>query len=396
MSDATQRWEGWPARGGTVATVCTRPGWGRLGPWGTGMVRGGDEPTMTPLLTALGLAARWRVLEPLAADGAWDRAAVERQPRRLLAQAHPARGGRAHPGAGDDPTWPRTRAQGWSPCTLDASRARSPTRAETVSAQNGVVMGEVLPGLPWRSLPQAARRYGRKHPLPAGETVQTKTAWAVGLWRQAEAASSAPSVGGLDGASAVTPGVAPRLHPGPGRRRRESLTRRRGAARRSHPGGSRARQQGRRPTWGARRAAPQPHGSWSTSWPAGRAWGYGRPRTGRSQHRRCRWSVSGPEIPVPVFVIAVPGSRQPWFLVTTALERSAAPVVEVVAARVRQAGGCRDHHQRLGLAACRAWTQAPVRRTGQGHMGALPLRRRRPCRLDQTRGSGHWWSTPAW
>jgi hypothetical protein len=99
---------------------------------------------------------------------------------------------------------------------------------------------------------------------------------------------------------------------------------------------------------------------------------------------------------VQVFVVAVSGYREPWFLVTTALERSAAQVVEAFAARFRQEDGFRDHKQRLGMEAGRAWTKEPVRRTFQVQMVALTLLRLLPCRLDQTGGMGNWWSTPEW
>jgi hypothetical protein len=46
-------------------------------------VRCWEEHTVPQSLTALGLEARWRVLEHVAEYGAWDREAVERQTRRL-------------------------------------------------------------------------------------------------------------------------------------------------------------------------------------------------------------------------------------------------------------------------------------------------------------------------
>jgi hypothetical protein len=95
---------------------------------------------------------------------------------------------------------------------------------------------------------------------------------------------------------------------------------------------------------------------------------------------------------MPGFVVAVPGYRQPWCLVTTALDRSAAPGVEACAARCRREDGCCDHTQRLGMAACRAWPKEPGRRTFQVPMVALALRRR-PCRLAQTSGMGNWGAT---
>jgi hypothetical protein len=250
MSAATPRWAGWQALLRALATVFTRPGWVRVVPWGTGMVRCWEAQTSTPMLTALGLEARWRVLAHVAEEGAWDRAAGARQTRRLLAPDRPVRWGRDHPGAGDETTWHRTSAQGWGPCTCPEARARRPHRAETVRAHHGVVLGDVVPGTPGVSLPHAARLSGRQHQVPAGETVQTTTAWAVERWRQAEAASRAPIVGGGEAASAVTTVVAPCLNPAPGDRKRERLTRRRGEARLYPPVVSRARPQGRRPQGG--------------------------------------------------------------------------------------------------------------------------------------------------
>jgi hypothetical protein len=396
MEDATQLWEWWQSLLSAFADVFTRPGWVCFVQWVTGMVLCWEEHTLTQILTALGLEARWRVLEHFAEYGAWDREAVERQTLRLIEQERPARWGRYHPVALDDTTLHRTSAQVWGPCTVHESSARSPNRAETVRAHNWVVMGDLVPGTPWMDLPHAARLYCRKTQMPTGETFQTKTAWAVELLRPAEAESSAPILGMFDGAYAVATVVDPCLNPGPGARRIALLTRLRVDARWYSPVVSRARQKGRRPKWGERLAAPQHHVYWATAWQAGRAWVYGRRRTFRYTHLRCRWSVSGPDIPVQVFVVAVPGYREPWFLVTPALDLSAAQVVEAFAARFRQEDGFRDHKQRLGMEECRAWTKEPVLRTFQVHMGALTLLRLLQCRLDQTSGMASWWSKPEW
>jgi hypothetical protein len=96
---------------------------------------------------------------------------------------------------------------------------------------------------------------------------------------------------------------------------------------------------------------------------------------------------------VQVFVVEVPEYRDPWCLVTTALDLSAPQVVEAFAARFRQEDGFRDHKQRLGMEECRAWTKEPVLRTFQVQMVALT--RLRLFRLDQTWG-GSWWSKPEW
>jgi hypothetical protein len=396
MDQARQLWTWWLSWLSPFAVIFTRPGWVRFVPWGTGLVLGWEEQTLTPLLTAIGLESRWRVLEPFAADGAWDCEAVERHPLRRLEQERPARWGASHPGAIDATKGHRTSAKVWGTCTFHDASARRPNRAETVRAHTWVVMGARVPGTPWTYLPHRARLSCRQRPVPPGETLHPKTAWAVALLRQADAESTAPLLGVFDGASGVATGGDPWLNPDPGRRRIELLTRLRGAARRSHPGGSRPCRKGRRPKWGARLAAPQPHVSWSTAWRAGRAWVYGRIRPFRDKHLRCRWSGSGPEILVPVFGVEVPGSRHPWSLVTTARDLSAAQVVEAFAARFRQADGVRDHKQRLGMEAGRAWTKEPVRRTFQGQMVALTLRRRLQFRLEQTSGAGSWWSKPEW
>ena len=396
MHEATQLWEWWQALFGTFATVFTRPGWVRFVQWVTGLVLCWEEHTLTPIVTALDLESRWRVLEHVAEYGAWDRAAVERQTLRVIEQERPARWGRYHPVAIDDTKLHRTSAKVWGTCTFHEASARSPNRAETVRAHNWVVMGDLLPGTPWTYLPHAARLYGRQRQLPAGETFRTKTTWALELLRQADAASIAPILGVFDGAYAVDTVVAPCVNPSLEHRRIAILTRLRVDARLYHPVVVRAQRKGRRPKWGERIAAPQHHVFWSTSWRSGRAWVYGRIRAFRYTQLRCRWAVSGPQLPVHVFAVEVPGYRAPWFLVTTALDLSAAQVVEAFAARFRQEDGVRDHKQRLGMEECRAWTKEPVLRTFQVQMVALTLLRLRQWRLEQARGAGSWWPKPEW
>jgi hypothetical protein len=157
MSEATHLWDGWQALVGAFAAVFTQPGWVRFVQWVTGMVLCWEEHTITQILTALGLEARWRVLEHVAEYGAWDREAVERQTLRLIEQERPARWGRYHPVALDDTKLHRTSAKVWGTCTVYESSARRPNRAETVRAHNWVVMGDLVPGAPWIDLPQAAR-----------------------------------------------------------------------------------------------------------------------------------------------------------------------------------------------------------------------------------------------
>jgi hypothetical protein len=63
---------------------------------------------------------------------------------------------------------------------------------------------------------------------------------------------------------------------------------------------------------------------------------YGRQRRFRDKQLQCRWAVSGPQSPVHVFVVELASDQEPWFLVTTALDLTAAQAVEVFTARLRQ------------------------------------------------------------
>jgi DDE superfamily endonuclease len=396
MDQAIQVWMWWLSLLSPFAAVFTRPGWVRFVQWVTGMVLGWEEHTLTQLLTALGLESRWRVLEPFAEYGAWDREAVERHLLRVLEHEQPARWGPDHPVAIDDTKGHRTSKKVWGTCTFHESSARSPNRAQTVRAHNWVVMGDLTPGRPWTYLPHAARLYGRQSQLPAGETFRTKTALAVELLRQADAESAAPILGVFDGAYAVTTVVEPCVTPRPGQRQIAIITRLRADARLSHPVGPRPRAKGRPPTWGPRIAAPRHHLYWPVSWQRSRAWVYRRMRQFRYKQLRCRWAVSGPHLPVHVFVIEMAGYEEPWCLITSALELSAAQVVEVWAARFRQEDGFRDHKQRLGMEECRAWTKEPILRTFQVQVVALTLLRLLQAHLDRGWGATTWWAKPVW
>jgi hypothetical protein len=313
------------------------------------MVLGWEEHTITQILSSLGLESRWRVLERFAEYGAWDQEAIEQCMLRLIEQEQPARWGRYHPVALDDTKLHRTSKQVWGTCTFHESSARSPNRAETVRAHNWVVMGDLVPGRPWTYLPHAGRLYCRQSQMPAGETFRTKTALAVELLRQADAGSAVPILGIFDGAYAVETVIAPCLHPEPGQRRIEIVTRLRVDARLYHPVVVKTRPKGRRPVWGPRIPAPQHHVYWPVSWQQSRAWVYGRLRAFRYKQLRCRWAVSGPQLPVHVFIVEMASYEEPWFLVTSAPDLSAAQVVEAWTARFRQEDGFRDHKQRLGM-----------------------------------------------
>lgn len=95
-------------------------------------------------------------------------------------------------------------------------------------------------------------------------------------------------------------------------------------------------------------------------------------------------------------MIQLAGYTEPGFLITSALDLSAAPVVAAWAARFRQEDGFRDHKQRLGREECRAWTTEPILRTLQVQLVALSLLRLLHARLDRAWEAGTWWQTPAW
>jgi DDE superfamily endonuclease len=396
MDQATQLWTWWLSLLSPFAVVFTRPGWVRFVQWVTGMMLCWEDHTITQLLTASGLESRWRVLEHFAEYGAWDREAVERHTLRLIEQERPARWGAYHPVALDDTKGHRTSKTVWGTCTFHESSARSPNRAETVRAHNWVVMGDLVPGRPWTYLPHATRLYCRRTQLPEGETFRTKTMLAVDLLRQADAESAVPVLAVFDGAYAVETVVQPCLEPPQGRRRLEIVTRLRVDARLYHPVGAQPRAKGRPRKWGPRIAAPQHHLYWPVGWQHSRAWVYGRMRQFRYKQLRCRWAVSGPHIPVHALVVHMTDYEDPWFLVTTAPDLSAAQVVEVWAARFRQEDGFRDHKQRLGMEECRAWTKEPILRTFQVQLVALTLVRLLQTHLDQVWGAGTWWFKPPW
>jgi hypothetical protein len=396
MDQATQLWAWWLSLLRAFAPGFTRPGWVRFVQWVTGLVLCWEEHTLTQILTALGLESRWRVLEHFAEYGAWDREAIERHTLQLLERERPARWGHYHPVAVDDTKLHRTSKKVWGTYTFHESSARSPNRAETVRAHNWVVMGDLLPGHPWTYVPHASRLYCRQSQLPPGETFCTKTVLAVELLRQADAESAAPILGMFDGAYAMDTVMRPCLEPGPGQRRVAIVTMLRADARLYHPVVVKTRSKGRRPVWGPRIAAPRHHLYWPMSWQRSRAWVYGRLRAFQYKQLHCRWAVSGPQIPVHVFVVAMAGYEEPWFLVTSALDLSAAQVVEVWAARFRQEDGFRDHKQHLGMEECRAWTKEPILRTFQVQLIALALLRLLQARIDHAWGSGSWWSKPEW
>jgi hypothetical protein len=122
MAQAPPRWTWWRSLVSPLTAVCTRPGWVRFVPWGTGRGRGWEAPPIPQLWTALGLEACWRGLAHVAEEGAGAREAVE-PPLRRMEQERPARWGRYHPLALDEAPRHRTSTQGGAPARF---RRRAP------------------------------------------------------------------------------------------------------------------------------------------------------------------------------------------------------------------------------------------------------------------------------
>lgn len=397
MDDAKQLWASWQALLVSYGAVFTRPGWVRFVQWVTGAVLCAEEHTITQILVSVGLEGRWRNVEAFAEYGAWDRAEVERATIRLIEAEQPtARCGPYRVVAVDDTKEHRTSAKVWGTCTLHESTARCPNRAETVRVHNWVVAGDLLPGQPWRFLPHSARLYCRAKQLPKGETFRKKTELAADLLRQQDAVSEAPLIAVFDGAYANETVVEPCLQPPAGGRRIEVLTRLRFDARLYAPLVPKPGANGRPRKWGRRLPAPQHHEQWPSSWCKGKALIYGRVRKFRFKQLACRWFVSGPHQPVQVFVFAVEGYDEPWYLITTALNLTAEQVVVLFAARFRQEDAFRDLKQRLGMEECRAWTKEPILRTFQVQLVAMTLLRLLEERIDTVWGQGSWWVVPEW
>ncbi len=288
----------------------------------------------------------------------------------------------------------------WGTGTFHESAARSPNRAETVRAHNGVVMGDLQPGRPWRYLPHSARLYFRESQLPVGESFTTKTGLALNMLQQVDEVSEAPLLAVFDGAYAMQTVIRPCLQNGQTDGRRiDFVTRLRRDARlyrpldKTSPG-----PRGGRPRQGGQRLpAPQDHGQWKNAhWQSGRAFLDGQQRRFRDQRIECCWSVSGSTERIAASVFEVDGDRKPWFLVTSATKLSPSQGVAVFAGRFRQEDGFRDHKQRLGMQECRAWTKSPLLRTFPTQMIAQTLLRLLEHHLTHAPSSALWWAPPEW
>ena len=221
---------------------------------------------------------------------------------------------------------------------------------------------------------------------------RTKCELVVELIREQARITGGRHLGIFDGAYALRSVVRPLVQPEPGHPRIEFLTRLRPDARlyALPPPGCRANQK-----WGRRLPPPCQGGRWSGPWQEGEGFIYGRQRQVRWKEQVCLWWVAGAEVPVKVVVAEVEGYRQRFYLVSSATELTGVEMVEGFAGRFRQEDVFRDLEQRLGWEECRAWTQAPIERTGQVQWVTLSLLRLAQFRLE-AEDCKDWWLRPPW
>jgi len=403
---ATWLWALWQELLGPFAWLFTRRGFRRFVEWITGLALNVEEHTITQSLIGLDRPQDWKGLEAFAEYGRWPDAGLPYQLAQLL-EAAPGRTWYGYQlSAVDDTKVHRTSPRVWGTCTFHEYTARCPNRATTVRAHNWVVLGALLhnPGQPAWFVPQAGRLYFRRGQLPyqhgdrgPREPFQTKNDLAVDLLRQQARNGDGKPLAVFDGAYAVGNVVRPLVHPEPGQRRIDFLTRLRQDARlyRLPPPARRPGQRGPTPRWGRRLPPPRQGGRWPGAWQTGTAFIYGRNRQVRWKEVLCLWRVLGHDVVVKAVVAEVAGYRKRFTLVSSATDLSGLQLVELFAARFRQEDGFRDLKQRLGWEECRAWTKNPIVRTTQALFVTLSLLRLLQFRLEAA-GATDWWLRPPW
>ena len=382
-----------------------RRGFRRFVEWITGLALNVKEHTITQSLVGLQREQDWQALEAFAEYASFDTRDLERVTARVLEDAPGRLWYGYHVWAGDDTKVHRSSKEVWGTCTFHEPSARSPNRAQTVRAHNGVVVGALLhnPGQPAWFAPTAARLYFRQSQLPAAGNVgeenavfPTKCTLLVELARQQARVVLGKHLLVHDGGFALHSVVRPLVCPEqPERPRIDVITRLRHDARLYvWPPPPRTGRQGRPPVWGRRLPPPRQGGRWPVPWQEGKAFLYGRLRQVRYKEMMCRWRVLGSDVPVKAVVAEVEGYKERFTLVSTALELTGLQVVELFCARFRQEDGFRDLKQRLGWEECRAWTRLPIVRTTAALLVTMTLLRRLQFALDAAKVP--WWSPPPW
>ena len=400
MEDVKQVVACWQSLLQPYQSVFTAPGWVRFAQWATGTVLCDEEHTITQIVSRMGVPQWWRVAESFAEYGVFDLPSARAATMRLVEARCPEKFGGYRPVALDDTKEQRSSRKVWGACTYKQTSSRNPKHPKIQLAHNWVEAGDLSPGEPWTYLPTGALLYMRESQLPAGETFRTKLELGASLLGEVDAASAGRVLAIFDGGNARKGLIGPCLK-GFGKDRPVAiLTRPRKDARLYAPvdrtqDAKRVAKKGGRPRkWGQRLPSPEHYKQWRNPWHKGRAWIYGQERSFRCKSMDCRWSVSGPEDPVRVYVFEVEGYAQPWFLVTSALDLSEGEAVEGYAARFRQEDGFRDHKQQMGMEEVRAWTKQPVLRTYMVQLIAMTLMR---LLMKEATGKwGSWYAPPAW
>jgi hypothetical protein len=103
----------------------------------------------------------------------------------------------------------------------------------------------------------------------------------------------------------------------------------------------------------------------------------------------CLWRALGHAVPIQAIVAQVEGYTKRFISVSSAVELTGLPMVELFAARFRQEDGFRDLRQRLGWEERGASTKNPIERTSQAQWMTLSLLRLAQIRLE-TAGEVDW------
>jgi hypothetical protein len=357
--------------------------------WITGIILCDEPHPLTKVLTALGFEDRWRSWEQFVEYGVWDERQVEEILICLTDRRAPARFAGYRLVAIDD-----TLARRWSPHVWGTVALKKTTRntnlAHVVRGINWVAMGELSPGDPWGYRPLGGRVYLQHNRLPEGEVFHTRLDLAVEMLQEVQDNTAVGVLAVLDGGFARQNVLIPCAK---AKRPIAVLTRPRSDARLFRPlpesppaEGRPPRHVGRPRKWGPRLPAPKKYERWEVPFEKGSAYIYGRTRSYRCKAMSCRWSVSGPKVPVRAYVFEVKGYSKPWFLITTALDLTPAQVVEAYAARFRQEDGIRDQKQWMGMEESRAWTKKPIERTFLAQSVAMTILRLLQKDLERING----------
>jgi hypothetical protein len=402
---STWLWPLWQPIVLSLAWGFTQRGKQRFVQWVTGLALNVEEHTITQSLVALGRVHDWKALESFAEYGSWNLRTLQWAVARRLDRL-PNRAWHGYSiWAGDDTKVHRASKDVWGTCTFHEYSARCPNRASTVRAHNWVILGALLPnpGQPAHFLPIAGRLYFRKTQLPAAQkgppvVFRTKCELLVEMARENAKACRGKTLGVFDGGFALRSVVRPLVAPSePGQARIDFLTRLRHDARLHDlpPVGRKQGQRGASPKWGKRLPPPRQGGRWRGAWQTGTAFLYGRRREVRHKEVLCLWRVLGHDVVVKAVVAAVEGYRKRFTLVTSALDLTGLPALEIFCARFRQEDGFRDLKQRLGWEEGRAWTRNPIERTTQAVLATMTAMRLLQFELQEEKGDD-WWLHPPW